>query len=196
MSSNLSTNMHTSVSHNCFASKKASLVPENSVSDKRHSVIKEMSKSSSRYFDFLHRRSTVSTRPALSNSNSRQIFEKEQKEVPTYQTEPRHKFKVDEVNGIIYDVLADHLKDRSYSSIHGGQLSIEMSQTIQNEVKLRQKLERYKIVTSIWLGQNRGQGTNVASRCLWNSDFDNYASATFTNETIFAIGLVFATYVD
>lgn len=55
---------------------------------------------------------------------------------------------------------------------------------------------RYKIVVQTTLGQMKDQGIRVASRCLWDPSTDNYASAQFTNATIFCSVLVFALYMD
>lgn len=43
---------------------------------------------------------------------------------------------------------------------------------------------RYKVVVQVTLGQMRDQGVRVASRCLWDTAHDNYASASFSNVSI------------
>ena len=42
-------------------------------------------------------------------------------------------------------------------------------------------IPRYKIVLQSIIGEVKGQGTYVASRCLWDSETDNYASYAFRN---------------
>ena len=42
-------------------------------------------------------------------------------------------------------------------------------------------MPRYKIVVQATLGQMKDQGVRVASRCLWDTSVDNYASVTYTN---------------
>lgn len=42
-------------------------------------------------------------------------------------------------------------------------------------------LPRYKIIVQTTVGQMRNQGIRVASRCLWDLNTDNYASASYTN---------------
>ncbi len=55
---------------------------------------------------------------------------------------------------------------------------------------------RYKIVVQVVLGQNKHQGVKVASRCLWDTENDSFASATFTNETLWATVMVFGLYTE
>jgi len=42
-------------------------------------------------------------------------------------------------------------------------------------------MPRYKIIVQGTLGQMKDQGVRVASRCLWDTSVDNYASTTFSN---------------
>lgn len=196
MSSNRISNARDSISCGSRVSKRTSLQPDISANSKRLSVFGEISKSSSRYFDFSQRRSTFSLRPSMSKSNSKQIIEKEPPSTTNYQVEPQQKFNVDLASQIIFDQLSLQLKDKSYNSFESGHLTTELTKIIQREIQLQQKLNRYKIVAMVWLGQKKGQSSQLASRCLWNHQHDNYASATFANETIFATGLVFAVYVD
>ena len=40
---------------------------------------------------------------------------------------------------------------------------------------------RYKLVFHAYVGENNGQMIRTASRCLWDTDTDNCASASWTN---------------
>lgn len=42
----------------------------------------------------------------------------------------------------------------------------------------------------------KGQGLRVASKCLWDPNFDNWASYTFTNESIHCTAIVFGVYME
>ncbi len=55
---------------------------------------------------------------------------------------------------------------------------------------------RYKIVVQVVLGQNKQQGVRVATRCLWDTETDNYASYTFTNESLWCTAMVFGLYTE
>lgn len=41
--------------------------------------------------------------------------------------------------------------------------------------------ERYKIVVDVNLGEFKGQGIKVASKSVWDTTTDTYASANFRN---------------
>ena len=42
-------------------------------------------------------------------------------------------------------------------------------------------MPRYKLGFQVMLGENKGQGIRIASKSLWDKNFDNYASYTLTN---------------
>ena len=58
------------------------------------------------------------------------------------------------------------------------------------------KLDRYKIVCSVTIIQNTGQGIRQASRFLWNDKFDNWVDGTYTNSTIIAQATVYMLYYE
>eukprot|EP00588_Corethron_pennatum_P013766 CAMPEP_0194271588 /NCGR_PEP_ID=MMETSP0169-20130528/5334_1 /TAXON_ID=218684 /ORGANISM="Corethron pennatum, Strain L29A3" /LENGTH=148 /DNA_ID=CAMNT_0039013967 /DNA_START=79 /DNA_END=525 /DNA_ORIENTATION=- len=57
-------------------------------------------------------------------------------------------------------------------------------------------LRRYKIVVQLTMGQRKDQGVRIASRCLWDTTTDNYASASFQNGSIWASAIVFGLYAE
>jgi len=56
------------------------------------------------------------------------------------------------------------------------------------------KVERYKYVTVVSIGAKENTEVVVASRCLWNPDFDTFASYTYDEHGLFAVAVVFAVY--
>jgi len=68
-----------------------------------------------------------------------------------------------------------------------------MCTVIKDKVKeLQQNDEPHrKLVVHVMLGQDAGQTVRFASRCLWNIDEDSMASATYRNNWLFAVGVVF-----
>ena len=57
-------------------------------------------------------------------------------------------------------------------------------------------MPRYKIMIKVIIGEVKGQGFKVASKCLWDPSLDNFASYQFQNEKLFAVGIVFGTYYE
>ena len=48
----------------------------------------------------------------------------------------------------------------------------------------------------IVLGQNKQQGVRVASRCLWDTETDNFASYTFSSDAMWCTAMVFGCYTE
>jgi hypothetical protein len=49
------------------------------------------------------------------------------------------------------------------------------------QIVVNLKLPRFKIVVQTVIGQMRDQGIRIASRCLWDTSTDNYASVQYKN---------------
>lgn len=114
----------------------------------------------------------------------------------SYKLAPDKKFPVKEVQIIVESSLSDNLRNKSYEHDTFSELCSSLTTIIQDQVKSIADLHRYKLVTVVYIGENRGQSTRVASRCLWNEIYDNYASASFYGETIFAQATVYGMYFD
>lgn len=113
----------------------------------------------------------------------------------TYRTEPTRKFFPGKVGEIIRRVLSESLENVTYKPVRCAQYACELSERIKELVK-RLDIPRYKIVSFVSIGELSGQGVRVASRCAWNPKFDNYASASFKNRSLFAVGIVYALYLE
>jgi len=57
-------------------------------------------------------------------------------------------------------------------------------------------MPRYKIAVHVYIGEVKGQGVKIASKCLWDPQFDNYAHYSYHNERVFGVGIVFGTYFE
>lgn len=57
-------------------------------------------------------------------------------------------------------------------------------------------MPRYKLGIQVIFGELKGQGLRVASKSLWDPKFDNWASYTFTNESIYCTAIVFGIYFE
>ena len=53
---------------------------------------------------------------------------------------------------------------------------------------------RYKIVVEVVIGEQRGEGVRMGTRCLWDSDTDSYASDVFMNDSLFCCAAAFGIY--
>ena len=55
---------------------------------------------------------------------------------------------------------------------------------------------RYKLVAHILISEKRDQGLSVGCRFLWDDSKDNFATATYENQTLIAVAAAFATYCE
>ena len=74
-----------------------------------------------------------------------------------------------------------------------------MSQCITDTIKARVKslgYYRYKLVVHVIMAQDSSQGLEVASRCVWDNERDNFATASYKTGDLVVIANVFGTYFE
>ena len=113
----------------------------------------------------------------------------------SYKLEPDRRFPVEEVKKIVDQALKENLANEKYEGEKCSKLCTSLSRVIQDKVKTI-GLERYKLITLVSIGENKSQSARVVSRCLWNENFDNYASASFYAESMFAQATVYGIYLE
>lgn len=114
----------------------------------------------------------------------------------TYKMEPDKRFNTQEVKQIIEETLEESLQDvKKYDAARCRALSNTLSHTISERVKLL-GFKRFKFVSTVTIGEMKGQGVRIASRFLWNEKHDNWVDAVFTNPDIFAVAVVYAIYQE
>ncbi|GFR89671.1 Tctex1 domain-containing protein 1-like [Elysia marginata] len=112
---------------------------------------------------------------------------------PTYRMEPRRKFESNQVRQCIKTVLESRLERFPYNPKFCANMSRMLSDEIKRGVKAM-NFDRYKIVCSVIIGEQKGQGVQVTSRCAWDEKVDSFASYSFQNEKIFCTATVFGVY--
>ena len=131
-----------------------------------------------------------------------QLFE------PTYQTRPSNDegFNAEKATSIASEVLehelatldASNKQVEEWADFSAGFESLSM--TIADKVKARCREElhcpRYKILVHVVVAQSKDQGSSITSRCLWDTATDNYASANYRTEAIWASCVVFGLYTE
>ncbi|KAI8826262.1 Tctex-1 family-domain-containing protein [Fimicolochytrium jonesii] len=115
----------------------------------------------------------------------------------TFKLKPDRKFQSETVRRIAAEILQRNLTKQKYES---GKSPI-FAQSISNEILGAVKkldYERYKIMVDVTIGEFKGQGIQVASRAVWDTTTDSYASArrSRTYATIFAVAIVFGCYFE
>jgi len=92
-------------------------------------------------------------------------------------------------------LLESFLDGESYEARKCAQIVQHLTDVVRGRMK-ELCLPRYKFVSSVMIGQNVGQCVSFASRSVWNTSTDNYASAAYQNGSLFAVATVFAVYFE
>ena len=143
------------------------------------------------------KRDSSSSVLAMAQGPNEQPIKKKPKRIygNTYRLEPPTKFQSDKVKQMIESALESHLKDETYEHKSCKQLVLTLSEIIKNKVK-ELHYQNYKIVCVVTIGQLKEQGFRMASRCCWDPTWDNFATGSYKNKTLFAIGSVWGVYYE
>ena len=116
---------------------------------------------------------------------------------PSYRTRPveSEKFVPRAVEAIIREVMERALKSAHFDETECKSLALELCAEIKERVK-QLNIPRYKVVLQSVLGEVKGQGAYIASRCLWDTDTDNYAAFSMKNASLFCVIMVFGLYLE
>ncbi|KAK3715772.1 hypothetical protein QZH41_002281 [Actinostola sp. cb2023] len=113
----------------------------------------------------------------------------------TYRMKPKQTFPVDEIRQIILKNLQNTVGEEVYSHLNPNLVCKTLSQLIKDQVKSL-NIDRYKVVCLVTIGAKNRERVRVASRCLWDANFDRFASATVENGSLFAVGTVYGLYYE
>ncbi|KAK0069810.1 tctex1 domain-containing protein 1-B [Biomphalaria pfeifferi] len=116
----------------------------------------------------------------------------------TYRLGPsgNEKFQPSKAQQVMKEVLQSYLSSEKYNTEICGNIVGQISDVIKGRVKSLGFSPRYKFVCVVTIGQHRNQGVAVASRCVWNPETDNFATASFKSGDLFAVANIFATYFE
>jgi len=112
----------------------------------------------------------------------------------TYRMEPKIRFPEGKVRAVIKEAL-ETLASHTYSANHSPFVAKLLSARVLENVK-QLNIERYKVVCVVTIGSKERQGLRIASRCLWNDQFDTYVTACFEEDHFFAVGTVYGVYYE
>lgn len=126
--------------------------------------------------------------------NSRQVIELWE---PTYRMKPNEneQFLPRQVESIIKEIMDKKLKKAKFDDAKCKVLALELCAEIKEKVK-ELNIPRYKVVLQSVIGEVKGQGAYITSRCLWDTETDNYASFSTKNSSLFCVLMVFGLYLE
>uniref|UniRef100_A0A0B6ZH46 Tctex1 domain-containing protein 1 n=1 Tax=Arion vulgaris TaxID=1028688 RepID=A0A0B6ZH46_9EUPU len=109
--------------------------------------------------------------------------------------DPGQIFRPDKVEYSVQEILTRFLKNFKYTPEDSKRMCVSISSEIKSRVK-KMNLPRYKIVSHVIIMQNRGQGSNISSRCLWATSTDCFASLTFRTQQMICVANVYGVYFE
>ena len=92
-------------------------------------------------------------------------------------------------------ILERYLKNMSYDCKHCSKIALILSDVIRDSIK-ELKYPRYKFICMVTIGQFGTASLAEGSRCLWDSNNDNYACAHFQNNSLFAVATLYAVFLE
>ncbi|XGW10536.1 hypothetical protein V3C99_012213 [Haemonchus contortus] len=106
---------------------------------------------------------------------------------------PNQKEKFRSLNGeaLLRSIAVELLADKIYSSEEN--LANNVAKVITERLK-GLDLSHYKYIVQVTMGEQYGQGLNIASQCVWDADCDGMAKYFYTNDSLWCSMVVFAIF--
>eukprot|EP00741_Cyanophora_paradoxa_P006127 tig00000944_g5942.t1 len=118
----------------------------------------------------------------------------------TYKLGPddHERFNPSKVKRAIDEIFQRRFK-KPEDAVYDANTSVELTKSITDEVREAVKklsFKRHKLVVQVIVGEMKGQGIRVASRCLWDVKTDDFASHSYSNASLYVVAMVFGTYYE
>ena len=135
---------------------------------------------------------------AIHESLIMHLKDKEPSKKPSdYRTTPEIRFKSHVAQAIIRDVLNKELSSAQYTGAAMAEETKRITNILREKVK-KLNLPRYKFITWVVISEKPINSSNnnirVASRGLWEPSSDSFASYMFENNSLHAVGNVYAVW--
>ncbi|XP_031553725.1 uncharacterized protein LOC116290761 [Actinia tenebrosa] len=104
--------------------------------------------------------------------------------------------EVVELNGLIKTLICQDLKNylegKAFTSELCQKWCLDISQNIKTAVQ-NFIGDNHKLVCNVYIAALRGKGIHSAVQCLWTPDQDNFATASYKNDSLYAFATIIAT---
>ena len=122
-----------------------------------------------------------------------------------YQIKPKRKekFKPGEFKKTIKEYLSEKFKTmeekykaliQTYQPENIQNLSKDIAEDIKQKLK-QLNLPRYKYIVQVTIGEQKGQGVRIGSKCFWDFDTDYCTFETYLTDSLFVLVTVYAVYL-
>ena len=92
------------------------------------------------------------------------------------------------------EVFQEHLSDMTYDREKCSELCRTLSDIMREKAKGLLETDQFKVVTFVVIGQKENATVAMSSRCVWNEKFDQRAEASFSNHSLYAVGIAYGLY--
>ena len=113
----------------------------------------------------------------------------------TYKLQPDKKMPTKAVEAAVENILREQFMNEAYESSKCKKNCRGICELVKEKVKAMIS-SRFKLVIVVHVGEKKGQGVQITSRCAWNENFDDFVTVYFTNSTLFVQATVYALYVE
>ena len=87
------------------------------------------------------------------------------------------------------------LMNEKYDENLAQQLNREICESIRNEFKdSKYNFRKYKFIVHCIIGEKKGQGIKIGSKCIWDSNSDSVVNVNWSNENTYAFCSVYGVY--
>ncbi|XP_062868399.1 dynein light chain Tctex-type protein 2B isoform X2 [Trichomycterus rosablanca] len=105
----------------------------------------------------------------------------------------QHRFKTSAVRECMREIMRERLSGVQYNPDETASLTKSLSDSIKHRIT-ELGFERYKLVVQVVIGEQKGEGVKMASRCFWDSDTDGCAKDVYINDSLFCVAVAFGIY--
>lgn len=131
---------------------------------------------------------THSSKPTISN-----LLEECLLKTPKYNSyrlyENEKSISSKNIRQILKDEL-EALKDVRYDPNTSRELATKLSNNIKEGVK-KLNYDRYRVISSVYIGNDFNQSMKIASKAIWNTSTDIHESYVFKQKNMYAVAVVF-----
>lgn len=113
----------------------------------------------------------------------------------TFRLGPKHKFLPHLVQKRADELMRQAFGEMSYDHDLCRDVADKVAADTLALVK-EQSFDRYRYVVRVVVGDQRGQTVRIASRTLWDHEKDNFLTVNYENRHLFAVGMIFALYLE
>eukprot|EP00658_Telonema_sp_P-2_P011819 TRINITY_DN14529_c0_g1_i17.p2 TRINITY_DN14529_c0_g1~~TRINITY_DN14529_c0_g1_i17.p2 ORF type:complete len:104 (+),score=22.33 TRINITY_DN14529_c0_g1_i17:251-562(+) len=74
------------------------------------------------------------------------------------------------------------------------ELNKKLADQIKNRIKEELQLPRYKFIVQVVIAEQKGQGIKLGCRSFWDTETDNYAEVSYSNDSLICIATCHGVY--